>query len=139
MDYKLNHVLQIVLNKIYSHILITGDFYVHELEIEATNSMHFKTCLHEILSSYLTYNYVTSPTRIRTAYKPPIIYFVLTSEEPTVDGLIASIAMDRSDQMTLLFNYVCVMWNILRKWMIKCIGSRTTTCYPRLLSRYLGS
>ncbi|CAH8481724.1 unnamed protein product [Dicrocoelium dendriticum] len=100
MNSKLNHVLQVALSKTYSHILIAGEFNVHDLEIAATDSMQFKACLQEVISSYPLYNHVTSPTRFRTANKPSILDLVLTNEELMVDGIITSTPLGRTDHVT---------------------------------------
>ncbi|CAH8663532.1 unnamed protein product [Dicrocoelium dendriticum] len=107
MESKLNYVFQFALNKSYIHILIAGEFNVHDIETPATDGMQFKACLQEPIASHPLYNHVTSPTRFRTANKPSILDLVLTNEELMVDGIVTSKPLGRSDHVTLLFEYKC--------------------------------
>ncbi|CAI2738983.1 unnamed protein product, partial [Dicrocoelium dendriticum] len=107
MDSKLYHVFQFALNKSYTHILIAGDFNVHDIETPATDGTQFKACLQELIAIHPLYNHVTSPTRFRTSNKPSILDLVLTNEELMVGGIVTSTPLGRSDHVTLLFDYIC--------------------------------
>ncbi|CAH8437834.1 unnamed protein product [Dicrocoelium dendriticum] len=69
----------------YNHILISGDFNLHNLEVLASPIEQFKADLQELIANIPLYNHVTTPTRFRTANKPSILDLVLTNEELMVD------------------------------------------------------
>ncbi|CAH8429139.1 unnamed protein product [Dicrocoelium dendriticum] len=91
----------------YSHILIYGDFNLHNLEVSAWPSEQFKADLQELIVNVLLYNHVTTHTRFKTVNKPSILDLVLTNEERMIDKLLMDSPLGLSDHVVITFEYVC--------------------------------
>lgn len=96
-----------MLNNEYIHILITGDFKIHTLEVQAAPAEQFKADLQEPVSSFPLYGHISTPTRFREGDKPSILDRAFANEVLMIERITADAPLGRSDHLTLLSEYTC--------------------------------
>ncbi|CAH8452827.1 unnamed protein product [Dicrocoelium dendriticum] len=107
MDCNLMAALKQLINRKFSHILVTDDFNLHVLESQATPREQFKADLQDLVSDFPLYGHVTTPTRFRGTNRSSILDRIFTNEELMVERLITDTPLGCSNHATLVFHYMC--------------------------------
>jgi hypothetical protein len=90
-----------------SHILLTGDFNLHNLELLASPSEFFKAEFQDLISNYPLYNHVNESTRFRVGNTPSMLDLICTNEKLMVEDLKTACPLGKSDHVTISFQFVC--------------------------------
>ena len=108
---ELAQLLQAVQLSGHSHLLITGDFNIPQIDwsssfCSASESHH----AHKFLAAVqdcLLFQHVTKPTRFRDGETPNVLGLVLTNEEGMLNQLQYSPGLGKSDHVVLTFELAC--------------------------------
>ena len=104
-------VLKTVCSKNPSHLLLTGDFNLPEIDWESSFSMapdaHCSHAFIDLLNGCFLHQHVTEPTRYRLGTEPHILDLVITNEENMVKNLNLEAGLGLSDHVIIRFDLCC--------------------------------
>ena len=107
----LPEMLDEVVNKNYSHLLIMGDFNYPDIEWKTQICKHNDQSSDTKFLNCVRYNYlyqhITEPTRYRLGEVPHILDLVISNEEGMITDIKYDSALGKSDHLTLSFNFQC--------------------------------
>ena len=94
-----------------SHLLITGDFNLPQIDWESSfcsaSDTHYAHKFLATVQDCLLFQHITRPTRYRDGETPNLLDLVLTNEEGMLTHLAYSSGLGKSDHVVLSFELAC--------------------------------
>lgn len=108
--HQFRQLLQLVMASCPSHLLLTGDFNLGDIDWQNHLSLappsHCSHSFLEVIDDHFLHQHVNFPTRFRQGNTPGILDLIFTNEEGMVQNLHSTPGLGKSDHIILKFSLV---------------------------------